>query len=169
MSFEKDNSLVEMKNVHNPQALEPHSASFPAEVVTAREVVVEKNPRKKTYTIKLLIAASIVNFVLLIMAIIALSLVLSNTTTKSEIATISQSLQSTGSQAIEGPPGPPGIIGPLGPPGQIGPPGQHGSHGQPGVPGIGLSGPAGTKGKQCGYHKTEYTCVGMNIEHGPHI
>ena len=180
MSFEKDNSLVEMKNVHNPLAIEPHSASFPSDTTTAREVVAdhEKNPRKKSHTIKLLVAASIVNFVLWILTIIALSLVLSNT--KSEIATISESLQSTGSQALEsppglpgpigppgsagslgpeGPPGPPGPIGLAGPPGQIGPPGQHGSHGQPGVPGIGLSGPAGMKGNQCCYLKTEYTCA----------
>ena len=144
MSFEKDNSLVEMKNVHNPLAIEPHSASFPSETATAREVVAEKNPRKKSHTIKLLVAASIANFVLWILTIIVLSLVLSNT--KSEIATISESLQSTGSQALESTPGLPGPIGPPGPPGQIGPPGQHGSHGQPGVPGIGLSGPAGMKG-----------------------
>ena len=147
MSFVKDNNLVEMKTVHNPLGgLESHA---PAEEATAREVATEKNPQKKSYTIKLLVAASIANLVFTILTIIALSLVISNAATKSEFADISRSLQPTGSAgslAPAGPPGPPGPMGLAGPLGQIGPPGQHGSHGQPGIPGIGLPGPAGTKG-----------------------
>lgn len=143
MDTEKKNDLLELSNVHNP--LDLHTASLPAEI-PARVIVTEKNQPKRSRTIKLLIAASIVNFVFTILVVTSLSLVLANSATKSEFAAISQGLQVAGSPGLQdlgGPPGSPGVVGPMGSPGQIGPPGQHGSHGQPGLPGVGLSGPPG--------------------------
>jgi hypothetical protein len=129
MNCEKDNSQLEMKNVHNPLAVGPGSAA-----AATSEVLSKKKEKKNNRTMRLLIAASIVNFVFIVLVTVSLSLVLANSATKSEFATVSQRL---GADSASGPPGPPGLPGV---PGQIGLPGQHGNHG------VGLPGPPGEKG-----------------------
>ena len=127
----------------------------------------EKVLQTASFTTKLLIAACIANFVLIIAACAVFSFFLAKTATKSEVGAISQGLATAGSQNITapsgnsamsfvGPPGPPkepgvglhghpGEPGTVSPPGQSGPPGEPGSHGIPGV--SGPPGPVGLPGR----------------------
>lgn len=61
-------------------------------------------------TTKLLIAASITNFVLVILTIVILSFFLTRTATKSEVRA-AESLGSPGPSGLIGSPGPPGLMG----------------------------------------------------------
>ena len=160
----------------------PNLYDNPVEVMQARPANSdgEKVLQKASSTTKLLIAACIANFVLIIAAYAVFSFFLAKTATKSEVsAAISQGLVTTGSpnttassgnsiaMSFVGPPGPPGEPGTVGPPGQsgppgepgtpgtVGPPGQSGSPGEPGSYGVPrVSGPPGPTGLP-GTHRRE--------------
>ena len=161
----------------------PNPYENPVEVVQRRpaENDGEKNSKKKSSTtIKLLIAACVANFVLIILMCTILSFVLAKTATKSEVSAISQGLEAirsvtpsgSNTMTLVGPPGPPGQSGPPGPsgppgepgapghvglPGQSGPPGHPGSHGIPGV--SGPPGPAGIPGITCSLKIAMHICM----------
>jgi flagellar biosynthesis/type III secretory pathway M-ring protein FliF/YscJ len=85
-----------------------------------------KPPQKLNRISKILIVASIVNFILLMLCIIIFSSFLGQTATKSEVA-------QQESTASKGPQGPVGEMGPPGPVGAMGPIGEAGPVGIPGM------------------------------------
>ena len=131
--------------------LPPEPYDNPQEIVQSKLKPAEsdggKSSQKTSFTIKLLIAACVANFVLMILACAILSFFLANT--KSEVRAVSQGLVAPGSTTLgpPGPPGPPGIVGPAGPPGEPGSVGTAGPPGEPGATGsVGPSGPPGPPG-----------------------
>ena len=130
-------NYVEMNTYTKPsQSLpEPYYATpgeQPQTMAVPTTAALEEGKKKMSLTTKFVIAACIANFVLVILATATLSFFLTRTTTKSELSTLSQRLEATGS------PGPPG------PPGSLGEPGTHGIPGLSGPPG-----PAGPPGLIC--------------------
>ena len=88
----------------------------------------KKDSQGMSTVTKLLIAASVMNFVLIIVTAAVLSFFLAQSATKSEVTGVSEQVTSIAGQTQ-------GSIGPVGPPG---PPGVPGNHGVPGT-----SGPSG--------------------------
>ena len=167
MDVQQNPAYLEMSTSTKPsfRDVQPPSPDIiyanPAEVIRKRPAANSFDGEKKaSSTTKLLIAACVANFVLIILVCAILSFFLAKTATKSEVSAISQGLAATrspsGNSTIMGPPGHPGEPGTAGPaglpgppgelgePGTVGPPGQSGSHGLPGV--SGPAGPAGLPG-----------------------
>ncbi len=127
----------EMGGFHNPLHVDP--GTLPGTTTLTGQVVHKNNPQKMSFIIKILIAASVVNFVLTIFIGVTLSFFLARTATKTELNTVSRDVQAmlTGalaSQSLVGPPGPPGTAGPPGPAGTTGHPGTAGPPGTTGHP-----------------------------------
>ena len=114
-------TFMEMDNIYTKPSFQdqppPNLYDNPAEVVQRKPIEggSEKNSQKLSFTIKLLIAACVTNFVLIILIGAILSVVLSKTATKSEVNAISQGLEadrfpSTFSKNLPGPPGNLGVM-----------------------------------------------------------
>ena len=118
--------------------------------VGTQQVIIEKTPKKLNVVTKFLLAATAVNFMLIIIIGISLTAFQTKNTTKAELNKISNEITTMGKQGNAGPPGPPGPTGPPGHPGVPGSPGAAGPSGPPGVQGqhgiVGAPGPQGPPG-----------------------
>ena len=111
--------------------------SFSDVVTTTPSRAPGKGSQGMSTVTKLLIAACVANFVLLVVTAAVLSFFLAQSATKSEVSGISDQLATMAAGQTQG------SIGPVGPPG---PPGVPGSHGVPG--------PSGASGESPLYCKT---------------
>ena len=126
---------------NNNNMVPASTVTIPRENMLTPNILTEKIPKKFNAVTNILLAATLINFLLIIVIGISMTAFETKTATKAEFDKISSEV------AAE-------MKGATGPPGPQGPAGEQGAPGHPGAPGVqGLTGNAGPPGR-AGNHDT---------------